>query len=193
MVIKRLPDRQAETDQRGPRFPLHCLVSARGRQDHPHPRAPWPICMGRTTFPIMKYSQVTGSLRNDGGQSIAFQRVIFSPFRLPCLSCWQSLAQEEGWIEAQVWHLSDRSSVYLLYCFISLQSFLLFLSISSPLLAFLKSFFVNACVKLLFFPVCPRFYPIYYHVVLCSYFTLFCNVFFLHLKVSNNLLFEMLH
>lgn len=40
-----------------------------------------PIRMGRTTFPIMKYSQVTASLRNDGDQSIAFQRVIFSPFR----------------------------------------------------------------------------------------------------------------
>lgn len=37
------------------------------------------IYMGLTPFPVMKYSQVTGSLRNDGGQSIAFQRVIFSP------------------------------------------------------------------------------------------------------------------
>lgn len=45
----------------------------------PPPRPPPLIYMGLTTFPIMKYSQVTGSLRNDGGQSIAFQRVIFSP------------------------------------------------------------------------------------------------------------------
>lgn len=49
--------------------------------------SPHPIYMGLTTFPVMKYSQVTGSLRNDGGQSIAFQQVIFFPFRRPCLSC----------------------------------------------------------------------------------------------------------
>lgn len=33
--------------------------------------------------PIMKYSQVTAFLRNDGDQSIAFQLVIFSPFTAP--------------------------------------------------------------------------------------------------------------
>lgn len=38
---------------------------------------PTPIHMGVTTFPIMKYSQVSGSLSNDGGQSIASQRVVF--------------------------------------------------------------------------------------------------------------------
>jgi len=86
-------------------------LSGWGRHSSPDQQPPPPISMGLTTFPIMKYSQVTGSLRNDGGQSIAFQRVIFSPFRRPCLSCWQSLAQEEGWIEAQVWHLSDSSSL----------------------------------------------------------------------------------
>lgn len=41
--------------------------------------SPTPIHMGVTTFPIMKYSQVSGSLSNDGGQSIASQRVIFPP------------------------------------------------------------------------------------------------------------------
>lgn len=66
--------------------PVSLFSSGRRSSADQHPPPP-PIYMGLTTFPIMKYSQVTGSLRNDGGQSIAFQRVIFSPFRRPCLSC----------------------------------------------------------------------------------------------------------
>lgn len=38
------------------------------------------LCMDGTAFGVMKYSQVSDSLRNDGDQSIPFQGVIFFPF-----------------------------------------------------------------------------------------------------------------
>lgn len=38
------------------------------------------LCMDGAVFWVMKYSQVTDSLRNDGDQSIPFQGVIFFPF-----------------------------------------------------------------------------------------------------------------
>lgn len=52
---------------------------------HAHPTLPavpqWRLlCMDGTAFGVMKYSQVSGSLRNDGDQSIPFQGVIFFPF-----------------------------------------------------------------------------------------------------------------
>lgn len=46
------------------------------------PRLPPSVWAARLS-PIMKYSQVTAFLRNDGDQSIAFQPVIFSPFTAP--------------------------------------------------------------------------------------------------------------
>lgn len=44
------------------------------------------LCMDGAAFGVMKYSQVSGSLRNDGDQSIPFQGVIFFPFTAP-VSC----------------------------------------------------------------------------------------------------------
>lgn len=79
----------------------------------------------------------------------------------------------------------------LLLYFPSIFSSFSFYLFSCPRL--FLSFLLTLVSNCFFFPVCPRFYPIYYHVVLCSYFTPFCHVFFLHLKVSNNLLFETLH
>lgn len=38
------------------------------------------LCMDGAAFWVMKYSQVSDSLRNDGDQSIPFQGVIFFPF-----------------------------------------------------------------------------------------------------------------
>ena len=40
----------------------------------------WLLCMDGAAFWVMKYSQVSDSLRNDGDQSIPFQGVIFFPF-----------------------------------------------------------------------------------------------------------------
>lgn len=54
----------------------------------PHPPSPQPqaavwwrlLGMDGAAFWVMKYSQVSDSLRNDGDQSIPFQGVIFFPF-----------------------------------------------------------------------------------------------------------------
>lgn len=54
----------------------------------PQPAVPqWRLlCMDGAAFWVMKYSQVSDSLRNDGDQSIPFQGVIFFPFtaRVSC-------------------------------------------------------------------------------------------------------------
>lgn len=48
------------------------------------PKLPMPPSVWAARLsPIMKYSQVTAFLRNDGDQSIAFQLVIFSSFTAP--------------------------------------------------------------------------------------------------------------
>lgn len=55
------------------------------------------LCMDGTAFGVMKYSQVSDSLRADGDQSIPFQGVIFSPFTA-CLML-TVISVSKGWIE----------------------------------------------------------------------------------------------
>lgn len=57
----------------------HLSCSAWAAPKLPVPPSVWAARLS----PIMKYSQVTAFLRNDGDQSIAFQLVIFSPFTAP--------------------------------------------------------------------------------------------------------------
>lgn len=77
---------------------LYLLESGGPQPEHPDPtlqpgalwlepaRGQALLCMDGAAFWVMKYSQVSDSLRNDRDQSIPFQGVIFFPFTAP-VSC----------------------------------------------------------------------------------------------------------
>lgn len=76
------PRAQAIQDTPAPIAALPARPLSAATSDGAHGAAPQRrlLCMDGAAFWVMKYSQVSDSLRNDGDQSIPFQGVIFFPF-----------------------------------------------------------------------------------------------------------------